>query len=308
MSKPKPLKKCKSCGKDIPPNTYKSRKICDGCRNKNHKDYLKKYFLKKKIKGRVMKMNEKVKSEDMNEFVILTWNGAEDTKQLVCSIIATVNKCKFIFVDNGSTDDTIHFLESIPRAKIIKTSCGFAKAVNLGLAECVTKYPTVCNNDLIVTSNWHDNLMIGMKSYPNIKVLVPTTDNCGEGMQWFPSQDCVKPAIIATREINMVCFTIDRAYWTTHKLDESYISGVEDIDYCWQVNKDKFNVGVCLASFVHHEGSKTNKREFKEDKMKSNLATGWKLFAKKWGNEGALRSNDYFKCKDTEELKKVLNK
>lgn len=303
----KKIRKCIQCKKELHPSASNQRKFCKRCENLNHKKYLRLYNMKKKVITRVKKMeNKEMKPETMNEFVILTWNGAEDTKKLVCSIIATVNKCQFVFVDNGSTDDTIHFLESIPRAKILKVKCGFAEAVNKGLSECVTKYPTVCNNDIIVVDNWHTNLMTGMRAYPNIKVLVPTTDCCGEPMQWFPSPECVKPSVIATKEINMVCFTIDREYWMNHKLDESYISGVEDVDYCWQVKKDGFNVGVCLASFVHHEGSKTNQREYNTNKMKSNLVTGWKLFAKKWGNAGALRANEYFNCKNTDELKKAI--
>ena len=256
-------------------------------------------------------MNEKKikiekKEKTKMEIIILTWNNLEYTKKALSSIIATTEKPRFIFVDNGSTDGTLEFLESIPRSTVLNVKCGFAEAVNKGLSECITKYPIVCNNDIIVKDAWATNLIHGMESNPKIKVMVTTTDNCGERMQWFPSKDCVKPSVIMCGEINMVCFAIDRVYWLENKLDEHYLSGVEDIDYCWNVKEKGFYSGVCLASFVHHEGSVTNKNEY-GIKANLNLKLGWKYFANKWGVKGMLRSNEFFKCKDTVELKKVIS-
>lgn len=246
--------------------------------------------------------------EERLEFIVLTWNGLEDTKKCVSSIISYHNKPRIIIVDNGSTDDTLEWVEDFKKhykfMTLIKVRCGFSQAVNTGLRSCESKYPIVCNNDIILTNSLRI-LSESLKINQRYKIMASTTNVCGQPLQWFPHHSCVKPCIIKSNDINMVCFSINRSYWKRNKLDANYKSGVEDIAYCWSIRLKNFYVGICLGAFVYHKGEETNKREYKKEGMKKNLVFGWKYFAKKFKEYGGLkRANEYFKYKDERDILK----
>lgn len=243
----------------------------------------------------------------MNSIIILTYNGVEDTKVCVRSIFENqIEDYELIFVDNNSTDDTLTYLNAVKKqvnkVKFLKNvkiltnekRIGFSAACNQGIMASESNYPIVCNNDIYTCNAWSTNLINSMKKHKEFAVMVATSDNCGNPLQWFSHPMDIKPSIIAVDDANFITFCIDKIFWKEHKLDENYISGVEDIDMCWQIQMNNRLVGVCLASFVHHEGSKTNKREFKDTGMSENLNKGWDYFIKKWGPAGELRFKDGF--------------
>jgi GT2 family glycosyltransferase len=70
--------------------------------------------------------------------VMLTWNGLKFTKECVESILRHADdnvEIQFVFVDNGSTDGTVEYLQTIPSSKLIcnQENKGFAAANNQGV-------------------------------------------------------------------------------------------------------------------------------------------------------------------------------
>ena len=246
--------------------------------------------------------------------IITTWNGLENTKELVESIIKLVKEeYEIIFVDNGSTDGTIKYLKEleIKNKVIVHTEAlGFSHAVNLGIKEASDKYPIVINNDVVITKDSLSNLRGSMERFTEYAIMASTTDNCGQILQWFPIKECVKPAIIDAPDVNFICFCIDKSFWEEHKLDEYYPFGVEDIDLCKTCYLNGRKVGVCLASFVHHKGSQTCVKEYGEEGLNKNLIKGWEYFAKKFEkNGGKERAQKYLKNKEKlDEYERQKNK
>ena len=69
---------------------------------------------------------------------------------------------EIIIVDNGSTDDSIEFLnKNCPEARIIRNNSnfGFAKANNQAAAQAKGEYVAFLNNDTKVDENWLTELL-----------------------------------------------------------------------------------------------------------------------------------------------------
>ena len=83
--------------------------------------------------------------------IILSWNTQKLLEQCLKSIPFSV---EIIVVDNGSTDGTLHFLDSLkwPNLKIIKIdkNLGFAKANNQGIKAASGDLIMLLNSDTIV--------------------------------------------------------------------------------------------------------------------------------------------------------------
>ena len=82
--------------------------------------------------------------------VILNWNGKKFLEQFLPSVLASEYSNKEIVVaDNGSSDDSVAFLESIyPTIRIIKfnQNYGFAKGYNEALKQVQSDYYFILNS------------------------------------------------------------------------------------------------------------------------------------------------------------------
>lgn len=83
--------------------------------------------------------------------IIPSWNGKELLEICLASLTKqTFKNFEIIVVDNGSTDDSVSFIEKFyPQTKLIKlpTNLGFAAAVNKGIKASFGKYVILLNND-----------------------------------------------------------------------------------------------------------------------------------------------------------------
>lgn len=241
----------------------------------------------------------------MIDIIILTWNGLKHTKNCINSILATVKSpFSLIFVDNGSTDGTRNWIGQL----INKFNCsekkgnlkrmwmievqdvGFAEACNIGIKESKGDIIILCNNDIVCAPGALDNLANAMRNNPKFVIMAATTNFCGQPLQRFDNHRQVKPAVIESPDVNYVCVAIKKSFWEKYPMNEEYISGWEDTSHSWTARKKAgMKVGVCLASFVYHVGSATNKKQFGTEGMKKNFSIGQEIFIKEWKEEGRLR-------------------
>jgi GT2 family glycosyltransferase len=109
--------------------------------------------------------------------IMLGYNKLEYTKLAVDSLYKYTSHIDFDFisVNNGSSDGTREYFESLPNKKKInfETNVGGDKAFNEALKYCDGEYTVFLNNDLILTENWLDNLIKVMESDPKIGIAVP---------------------------------------------------------------------------------------------------------------------------------------
>ena len=98
--------------------------------------------------------------------VVLAYNNLSYVRECVKSILENTDDVDYelILVDNGSTDGTGAYFDSITGAKVIhlKYNLHVVKGFNIGLLAAEGKYSAAVCNDFIFTKNWLSNLLICM--------------------------------------------------------------------------------------------------------------------------------------------------
>jgi GT2 family glycosyltransferase len=94
------------------------------------------------------------------------------------SIIATQyprSKLEIIVVDNASSDDLSLIESMFTEVKIIRLekNVGYAKAVNIGIANSKGEYTAILNNDVVVTPDWLIKLVSVLELDENVAAVCP---------------------------------------------------------------------------------------------------------------------------------------
>lgn len=107
--------------------------------------------------------------------VVLNWNGIEDTKKAVASLLKqTYKDVQILVVDNGSHDDSkdelTQLVKKYDKVRVITnpTNLGFAGGVNTGIRYAIKhNYDRVAlfNNDAIADSHWVSSLEDAMRQH-----------------------------------------------------------------------------------------------------------------------------------------------
>ncbi len=112
--------------------------------------------------------------------VLLAYNHLDYTKQCYESLIAHTDGVEYelITVDNGSTDGTAEYFESLPHKKKLRfeENIGVDRAINRGLQLGEGTYLLNLSNDIVVTDHWLENLVAIMESDERVAMAVPV---CG---------------------------------------------------------------------------------------------------------------------------------
>ena len=159
----------------------------------NNKDNAKRN--QSEILERAIKMHDMVRENKKKEFkykvsiVVTAYNKLEYTKAAIESIYKYTDFSKgdieLITKNNGSTDGTQQYFESLPNEKKINY-----KYNALGTSEMAElfegKYVVFFSNDVVATPNWLENLLTCIESDDNIICAVPTCQDyaisCSQGI------------------------------------------------------------------------------------------------------------------------------
>jgi len=237
--------------------------------------------------------------------IVLTWNGLEYTKKCLDSIYKNTNfnLCEVIVVDNGSANDTVEYLQSIPWIKPIfnPENLGFVKGNNVAL-----KFIN-CQNDVILLNNdteIHDPLWIEKlqeSAYRNqgigivgCRIRRLGSDTMQHVGTYMPDFTYWGQQIAANeKDINQhnqdhsvegvvfACVYIKASLMKAiGYLDEDYFSYYEDTDYCLKAIQANFRV-ICCGSLTieHREHGSTSANNICQETM---FLDSQKIFLKKW--------------------------
>jgi GT2 family glycosyltransferase/Flp pilus assembly protein TadD len=217
----------------------------------------------------------------LTSIIILTHNRLEQAKKCVKSIRRhTPEAHEIIFVDNGSTDGTVKWLQSQIREnknyQLIENreNVGVAKGRNQGMNLSQGEFLLLLDNDVIVSEGWLSGMQECLKHAPDAGIVGPMT-NSKSGLQQiadesYRSVDYLDKYVakfkeqyrhrrISSRNITGFCLLFKRALVEKiGLLDERFDTGrFEDEDFCWRSALEDYRNYIAGDVFVHHNGSKT---------------------------------------------------
>ena len=254
--------------------------------------------------------------------IILNYNGVHFLEKFLPSVVACSTGHRLIVADNASTDSSIEFLRgNYPSVEIFafETNYGFAEGYNQALNRVDNTYSVLLNSDVEVTPHWVEPVLALMDKDISIAACQPKvkayhqkthfehagaaggyidqlgypfcrgriTDITEEDLGQY---DNIVPIFWATG----ACFFVrTKIYQAMGGFDGNFFAHMEEIDFCWRIQRAGYKLYYCPKSVVYHVGGgtmpTTNPRKtylnfrnssvmlYKNEKVTSLL---WKLPAK----------------------------
>ncbi len=219
--------------------------------------------------------------------IVLNHNGMSFLKDCFDSLLAaTYPATELLMVDNGSTDESVAFMERhYPRVRIIKsaTNLSYSGGNNLGIRHARGQYVVLLNNDTEVTPGWLEPLLDEFGSDERIaacqpKVLDMTNRKAFEyagaagGFMDRLGYPFLRGRIFDTVEEDTGQYQspVD-LFWTsgvamvirrdvldeTGLLDEDFVLHMEEIDLCWRLHLQGYRLRVRPDAVIYHYGGGT---------------------------------------------------
>jgi len=223
--------------------------------------------------------------------IIVNWNGREYLEKCLDSLKGqSLQDFKVILVDNGSTDDSVSFVEkNYSEVEVIKLeeNYGFSFANNVGIKKAFenpeTKYIITLNNDTELDEKYLENIVDCAESNENCASVQPKVlnffdkekiDNVGIVPSYFGlafnlgegEKDGEK--FSQGKEIfgaNATAALYSKEALEKTKLsegeyfDNSYFAYFEDVDLAWRMKLAGFQSFYCPKAKVFHVHSATGK-------------------------------------------------
>ncbi|MDO9534686.1 MAG: glycosyltransferase family 2 protein [Bacillota bacterium] len=208
--------------------------------------------------------------------VLAAFNALEYSKVCLKSILEyTPLPYELVLIDNGSSDGTKEYFETLPGARIIRNekNLGFARGYNQGIKASRGKYIVLINNDCIVSENWLSNMLSCADSDPAIGMVGPRGNHINgvqrmdqefSDLQEFHDYTMFfnKPDPAKWFEVNKLvgfCILVKRE--VVKKIgyfDESFGIGThEDIDYTMRAKNAGFKLFCAGDVFLYHFSHRT---------------------------------------------------
>jgi GT2 family glycosyltransferase len=215
--------------------------------------------------------------------VIPSHNGLRLLQRCLQSLSQqSYERIEVIMVDNGSTDGSAEYVaQTFPEAKIKRnqTNLGFAKAVNIGIAQSSGEYLFILNNDTELRSDCIEQLVAAMRYFiakdDGVIGIAPKIvfdrlgrtflDAVGTGMN--PDGAAFNIGVgqpdlgqlDSPRRVFGVCFAAalirKQAFDAIGHLDESFYAYYEDVDWCYRANLFGYKFYSAPNAVVYHKHS-----------------------------------------------------
>jgi GT2 family glycosyltransferase len=232
-------------------------------------------------------------NKDKYSLTFACYNSVEYTKLCIDSMTKHGTPLdRLIVVDNGSTDNTREYLQTLPLGGRIFNSqnLGCGVAWNQGALALQSEWSIIMNNDVLVSPNWIENL-IGTAEHLGLKVISPALI---EGNLDYDFETFEKNAQLKMKNSHRiggkhaVCLAIHESVW----MDVGYFQpipkllGYEDTLFFNELQKSGIQTAMTGSSWLHHYGSITQSAMKQERGLKQNdgLANryNYKLLNQSW--------------------------
>lgn len=219
--------------------------------------------------------------------VILNFNGVKYLQEFLPSVLLTdYENLEIVVADNGSTDDSIFFLQNnFPTVQLITnpTNEGFAGGYNWALKKVEADYFVLLNSDVAVDPNWIRPMVALLESNSSIGACQPKLlsqrnpmffEYAGAAGGWI---DALGYPFSRGRVFD-ICETDHGQYenaspifWASgaaimikaklfHELggfDTDFFAHQEEIDLCWRMQLSGYHLYACPSAKVFHVGAGT---------------------------------------------------
>lgn len=220
--------------------------------------------------------------------VILNWNGAKFLREFIPILVkhTSLPDVELVVADNGSTDDSVSFLEEEqPAVKIIKLDMnhGFAGGYNRALKQVEADYFLLLNSDVEVTERWIEPLIAKMEEQSELAACSPLLADyhkrksyeyagaaggyidkygytfCrGRLFEWMEDVQDDYRQDVPVFWTTGACMIIRRtAFIKAGGFDEHFFAHMEEVDLCWRMKNMGYQLMNVPASKVYHVGGAT---------------------------------------------------
>jgi GT2 family glycosyltransferase len=219
--------------------------------------------------------------------VILNWNGKNFLQQFLPSVLAaTYSNYEVIVADNGSSDDSVAFMnQHYPAIRLIllDQNYGFAKGYNEALKLVEADYYALLNSDAEPDPGWLQPMLQLLESDLSIaacqsKLLLFSNkklfEYSGAAGGWMDKYgypfakgrvfnvceedqgqyDQTEPIFWAS---GAAMFVRAKIFHEMQGFDEYFFAHQEEIDLCWRMQLAGYKIYSCPASVVYHVGGGT---------------------------------------------------
>ncbi len=226
---------------------------------------------------------------------IVSWNVADDLRVCLESVRAQQIPTTFeiIVADNASSDDSVAMIrEHFPEVKLIVNdeNLGFAKATNQTLRAAEGRYLMMLNPDTVLEPDCLEKLVAVADAHPEAGIVAPRLVYPDGSLQYscrrfptiaaavyrntifgrlFPNaepaaeyimRDCDHETQHEVDWASGACLLIRReAFEEVGELDEGFVWGSEDVDYCYRMHQAGWSVLYSpVTDVVHAVGKSTD--------------------------------------------------
>ena len=219
--------------------------------------------------------------------VILNWNGAEQLRRFLPSVVANTSaEVRVIVADNGSTDNSVEILErEFPSVEIIRLerNYGFAEGYNRALEQVDVEYCVLLNSDVETPDGWLEPLVARLDVDERVAVVAPK-------LLWSESREMFEYAGASggfidflgypfcrgriMKSVEQDCGQYDDArevFWASGAafccrlgvfkalggFASEFFAHMEEIDLCWRMQLAGYRIEVEPRSKVYHYGGAT---------------------------------------------------
>ncbi len=192
------------------------------------------------------------------------YNSVNYTKLCIESMLNSGTPLdRLVVVDNGSTDETRVYLQTLNLGGRIfnNQNLGCGVAWNQGVLALQTEWSIIMNNDVIVSSQWIEKLISAAET-KGLRVISPALI---EGSLDYNFDALAKDASTQMKDVyrigakHAVCIAVHNSVW----LDIGFFQptpkllGYEDTIFFNELEKSKIQTAMTGASWLHHYGSIT---------------------------------------------------
>jgi len=237
-------------------------------------------------------------SQKICDIVIISWNKLQLLNDCVASILKhTQLPVNLYIIDNASTRDVREYCRNLKGTENVEVHIvqnekneGFVRAVNQGFKLSQAPYMCICNNDIVMTEKWLDELIDISRKDSQIGVLNPQSSTFGQKPgdvnlidsfardhifkkrgRYVEAGQCIGFCMMIKKE------TIKKVGYFNEDLNTVFF---EDTEYCHRAREVGFKCVIALGAYVYHHEHQSVKDLHKSDRY---FAENKKKIEKKWG-------------------------